>query len=98
MARTTTKDQPQPAAPDPTPAEEAHPAPSPPPPPQPEQPPAEPAQDTAEEPRRPRTMADLLADPFGLRAAQAAATAATYVPFPLSVGEAIAEVTRRTGA
>src|SRR3954470_1914488 len=98
MARTTGKDQPQPAAPDPTPAEEVQPDPSPAPPPPPDQPPAEPAQDTAEEPRRPRTMADLLADPFGLRAAQAAATAANDVPFPLSVGEAIAEVPRRIGA
>src|SRR4051794_2699275 len=98
MARTTTKDQPQPAAPDPTPAEEVQPDPSPAPPPQPEQPPPEPPQDTAEEPRRPRTMAALRPAPFGLRAAQAAAPAANDVPSPLPGGEAIGEVTRRIGA
>jgi hypothetical protein len=94
MARTTTKPEPVPAGePAPTPAEEVQPDPSPAP------PPAPTAEELDERAARPaRTAAEMLADPFGFRAAQAAVTAANDVPFPLSVGEAIAEVTRRIDA
>src|SRR4051794_29975720 len=98
MARTTGKDQPQPAAPDPIPAEEVQPDPSPAPPPQPEQPPAEPAQDTAEETRRPRPRAPLRAAPSGPRPARPAVPPANDVPSPLPGGEPTGEAPRRIDA